>query len=745
MNVPLPDSEARKPRVMLFTDSFIHGGTERQFVQALRLLDREKYDVRVGCLKRRGPFLAEVEAMGLPVHEFPITSLKRWSTVVWFDRLMKFFKAERIDIVHAFDFYTNLFAGIAAYLADVPVIIASRRELAGDRSLAQQWGIRLACQFAGAVAANSRAAGSRLTGLFSEHPEKVRIVPNGINLDDFVAQKPAEDVRREIGAGRGTQLVGVLAALRPEKDLGTFLRAAAKVHRTAAEARFVLIGEGSERLKLEALARELGIAERVLFLGDRRDVPDLLHALDVFVLSSTTESFPNAVLEAMAARKPVVATRVGGTPELVEDGVTGYLVPVSDPVGMAHRIVELLHDPAKRRAMGEAGRARAEREFSPGRMRQKLEELYDRLLREKKPVARVLQIGNFPPPVCGWSLHTQLVQQELDQRGADSRVMDIGPARAVEGRGCETVKNGFDYARKLLLYRLRGFTFQVHVNGDSWKGYVLALAAVLLGWLTGKPAVLTFHAGPTQLYFPRTRGFWYWAFRLLFAASAEVICNHEPVKQAIAAYKISPERIHPIPAFSVQYTEELPVPLPAAVEQFFRAHEPRLFSYSLFRAEFTMEALFEAFAAARRDFPRAGLLIAGPQEVPPEATEQMRRLGIADAILIPGNLPHAEFLTAVQRSDVFVRTHLRDGVCTSVLEALKLGVPVVASEDGIRPPSVITFAPGDAADLHRKLAAVLGDLAAVRAKVCPPEVRNHLEEEISLLLAAGACASEARG
>jgi glycosyltransferase involved in cell wall biosynthesis len=542
-------------------------------------------------------------------------------------------------------------------------------------------------------------------------------------------------------------LAGVVAALRPEKGHRTFLRAAALVAREHPSAKFVLFGDGSERAALVALASELGIAERVIFAGDRDDIPECLAALDLLVLPSDFESLPNAILEAMAAARPVVATRVGGTPELVEDGQTGYLVPVGDPAAMARRIVELLRDPAKRRAMGEAGRARAGRDFSPATMKQKLEAMYDRLLREKKPVARVLQIGNFPPPVCGWSLHTQLVQRELDQRGADSRVMDIGPGRAVEGRGCETVKSGFDYARKLLRYRLRGFTFHVHVNGDSWKGYSLALAAVLLGWLTAKPAVLTFHAGPTQIYFPRPRGFWRWAFRLLFAASGEVICNHEPVKQAIASYKIPLGKIHPIPAYSVQYTEELPAPLPAAVEQFFRAHEPRLFSYSLFRAEFTMEALFDAFAAVRRDFPRAGLLLAGPQEVPPEAAEQMRRLGIADAVLIAGNLPHAEFLTAVQRSDVFVRTHLRDGVCTSVLEALKLGVPVVASDDGIRPPSVITFTPGDAADLHAKLAAVLGDLAAMRARVCAPEIHNHLKEEISLLLAAGAGAraSEARG
>ncbi|MBI1749151.1 MAG: glycosyltransferase [Acidobacteria bacterium] len=733
------------PRLMLFTDSFIHGGTERQLVQALRLLDRAKYDVLVGCLKRRGPFLADVEALGVPVHEFPITSLKRWSTVVWFDRLMKFFRDERIDVVHAFDYYTNLFAVPAAYLAEVPVVIASRRNLAHNRTAFERWALRLVCSLTDRVVANSQAAARSHVGLLTSARRKVEVIYNALEPADYRVEHSAADLRESIGLPAGELLAGVVAALRPEKGHRTFLRAAALVAREHPSAKFVLIGDGSERAALQALAAALGITERVIFTGDRRDVPECLAALDLLVLPSDFESLPNAVLEAMAAARPVVASRVGGTPELVDEGVNGYLVPVGDAEAMARRMLELLRDPVLRRAMGEAGRARVEREFVPARMKQRLEELYDNRLRAKQPVARVLQIGNFPPPVCGWSLHTQIVQQALEQRGANSRVMDIGPGRCVEGRGCDTVKSGFDYAKKLLRYRLRGFTFQVHVNGDSWKGYVLALAAVLLGQLTGKPSVLTFHAGPTQLYFPRSRGFWYWAFRLLFAASGEVICNHEPVKKAIAAYGIPEEKIYPIPAFSVQYTEKIPVPLPPAVEEFFRQHELRLFSYSLFRVEFTMEALFEAFAAVRRDFPRAGLLIAGPQEVPPEATAQMRKLGIDGAILVPGNLPHAEFLTAVQRSDVFVRTHLRDGACTSVLEALKLGVPVVASDDGIRPPSVITYAPGDAADLHRKLAAVLGDLAAMRARVRPPEVHNHLEKEISLLLAAGARASEARG
>jgi glycosyltransferase involved in cell wall biosynthesis len=727
----------RRVRLMLFTDSFVHGGTERQLVTTLQFLDPAKYEVSVGCLKKRGPFLPDVEALGIPVFEFPINSLHNAGTLRSFRRLAAHLKAERVDIVHAFDYYTNLFAVPAARWAGVPVIIASRRNLAHGRTALERLALRAACSLAHRVLANSAAAARTCVGFTAADFRKVDVIPNAIDPAAYEPEQSILELRRARGWPGDELCVGVVAALRPEKGHRTFLRAAAIVAARHSETRFILIGDGPQRPALEALARELGVAGRVIFAGDRSDVPECLAALDLAVQPSDFESLPNAVLEAMAAARPVVATRVGGTPELIEEGRTGYLVPAGDAETMAVRILDLLREPARRRAFGNAGRARVERWNSPQRIRAQFDSLYERMVRQRLPAARVLQISNYPPPVCGWSIHTQLVERELAARGADSRVMDIGPGRTLEGRGCETVMSGFDYARKLLRYRRMGFTFHAHLNGDSWKGYLLALAAVLLGRLSSKPAVVTFHAGPSQIYFPRSRGFWFRAFQLLFRSSGNIICNHEPVKRLIEAYGVPPGRVHPIPAFSSQYQEEIPAPLPPRVEEFLSAHAPLLFSYSLFRPEFTMEALFGAFAELRREeFTRAGLIVAGPQEVPAEFAEQLGRLCASESVLFPGNLPHAEFLTAVARSDVFVRTHLRDGVCTSVLEALGLGVPVVAAEDGHRPASVVTYAPGDAADLLRKLRDVLSDLSAARSRIRPPEVENHLEREVRLLLAA---------
>jgi glycosyltransferase involved in cell wall biosynthesis len=618
-------------------------------------------------------------------------------------------------------------------LARVPVVLATRRELLDLRGKWQQRAVRVSCWLATGVVANSRAAA---TSLFSErhNGSKVTIIPNSVDRNEFRSTVSPAEIRRELGLREGVPLVGVLASLRPEKDLQTFLGAAARVGKEMPEAQFLVIGDGTERSKLEQCAFDLGLSDRILFLGDRTEVANLLAALDVFVLSSLSESLPNAALEAMTMGRPVVATNVGGMPELVVDGETGYLVPSRDTEAMARRILELLRNPERRCAMGQAGLERARQHFSSEVIKIRLESLYDRLLRERRPTGRILQIGNYPPPVCGWSLHTESVQRALLQRGVDARVLDIGPGRHVRKPGCIRVRNGFDYAAKLLAYRLRGFRFQPHVNGDSWKGYTLALAAILIGRLTGEPAVLMFHAGVNQLYFPRKRGFWRHAFKLLFSASGDVICNFEPVRQAILGYGIPAAKIHPI--FSVQYlTENIPVPLPEAVDSFLRAHKPRLFSYALFRPEFTTEALFEAFADLRREYPRAGLLIAGPREVPHEAEEQMRHLGIESSVLLPGNLSHPEFLTAVKRSDVFVRTPLGDGLCASVIEALSLRVPVVAAENNLRPPSVITYKPGDSADLKLKLSRVLSDLERATVSVCPPETGVGLEAEISLLLA----------
>jgi glycosyltransferase involved in cell wall biosynthesis len=178
-------------------------------------------------------------------------------------------------------------------------------------------------------------------------------------------------------------VAGIVAALRPEKNHELFLRAAARVREVIPEARFLLIGDGPRRAMLETLAGELGLADSVLFLGTRSDIPDLLALLDVHVLTSHMEANPVSILEAMACGKPIVAPRVGSIPETVLEGQHGLLADAGDEPGLAAAVIELLHNPLKAADMGRAARQRVVENYSLQRMVEGYQDLIERIYRTK--------------------------------------------------------------------------------------------------------------------------------------------------------------------------------------------------------------------------------------------------------------------------------------------------------------------------------------------------------------------------
>jgi glycosyltransferase involved in cell wall biosynthesis len=189
-----------------------------------------------------------------------------------------------------------------------------------------------------------------------------------VDVQRFHPQWPSKALKREFAFPPNTPVVGIVAALRPEKHHELFLQSAALIRRRRPRARFLIVGDGPLRPRLESLARELQLADAVHFLGVRPDVPELLALLDVLVLTSRMEANPVSILEAMATEKPVVATRVGSIPETVLDGQTGYLVPPGDAEQIADRVVELLSAPDRAEAMGRAGREHVITAWSVDRM-----------------------------------------------------------------------------------------------------------------------------------------------------------------------------------------------------------------------------------------------------------------------------------------------------------------------------------------------------------------------------------------
>ncbi|HUS58100.1 MAG TPA: glycosyltransferase, partial [Planctomycetota bacterium] len=192
--------------------------------------------------------------------------------------------------------------------------------------------------------------------------------------------EPNRELARSLGLAGDAPLIGVVASLHPWKGHRMFIRAAGIVHRARPDVRFLIVGGGTELAVLQALARDVGVSEAVVFAGARKDVPELLALMSIFALSSPSEGLPNAVLEAMACARPVVATRAGGTAEVVDHGNTGYLVPVGEHAALAEKLLVMLADPARAEEMGSRGRQRALAEFSGKRLVESVTQLYEALL-----------------------------------------------------------------------------------------------------------------------------------------------------------------------------------------------------------------------------------------------------------------------------------------------------------------------------------------------------------------------------
>lgn len=375
--------QRRRLRVVFSIDNMGVGGTELNALRTARLLDRERYELSVVCLQSDGPLLEGYAAAGIAVQSFPLPSLHEVATVRQFARLARHLRAERVDIVHAHDVYSNLFTVPAARWAGVPAVIASRRWWLNRGSRARRLANRFAYRLAGAVLANAPRVADMLIRHEGVPAGKVAVVPNFVDEAAFVrlAEARRRSLLSELGVPAQATVVGVVANLRPVKDHETLLRAAARMATLGSgSVHLLLIGDGERRQALENLAMELGLGDHCHFAG-RMVEPFNLHSLfDISVLCSVNEAFSNSVLEAMAAGNPVVATAVGAMADAVMHQRTGWLVPPRDPARLAAALDRLVEDPQLRLRWGAAGAARVRERFTPAVALGELEALYQRLL-----------------------------------------------------------------------------------------------------------------------------------------------------------------------------------------------------------------------------------------------------------------------------------------------------------------------------------------------------------------------------
>jgi glycosyltransferase involved in cell wall biosynthesis len=337
------------------------GGMEKLLVEFARYVDRQQFELLFVSLGERGSLAEDIEACGWPV--VALQGREGLSAkLLW--RLVRVFRSWNADIVHTHNSKPLVYAGPAARLAGIKRVVHTRhgqRYQAGSRATKL---FRFAARFADRVVSVSKDS-ARLSALEGIPADKISTVWNGIDISKFEYVGPKD--------GGPAAMVGRLS---PEKDVETLIRAVPLVLRHHPHFLLLIAGDGPCRTDLQPLAASLGVVDHVRFLGEVRDVAGLLAGSSMFVLPSLTEGISLTLLEAMARGLPVIATRVGGNPEVVVEGETGFLVPTRSPVDLAEAILKLIGDPQQGRSMGLAGRTRVERDFDVRRMVAEYESLY---------------------------------------------------------------------------------------------------------------------------------------------------------------------------------------------------------------------------------------------------------------------------------------------------------------------------------------------------------------------------------
>ena len=379
------ENESPRPpiRVLFCVDNLGIGGTELNAVRTAEALDPARVRLTLALLGADGELRERYERLGIAIHRFPIGTLRGRRTVSEGRRFVQLLRAERIDVVHCHDMYSNVFGSVAGRLAGVGAVIVSRRwsNTLPDPALRTANGI--AYRVGHRVLANSQAVAASLRADEGVAARRIAVVPNFVEEAAF--ETPGADAiaagRAALGIRTGETVIGIVARLARVKDHASLLRAFAAVRQRIPSARLVLVGDGPERGALESLAAELEVAMAVIFAGTRPHRPNPHHLFDLSVLSSISEGFPNSVVEAMAAARPIVATRVGGTPDAIADGVTGILVPPQDPAALAAAMVRMLEHPAEAVQMGLAAREAARTSYSQAAVMARLLSLYEELVR----------------------------------------------------------------------------------------------------------------------------------------------------------------------------------------------------------------------------------------------------------------------------------------------------------------------------------------------------------------------------
>lgn len=366
-NDNLGRSDKKRLRVLQIVDGFRMGGAESKLLELIAHLDKQRFEITLANVGPTGPLEERFHQLGVDIFQF--TRRSAFDPLpVW--RLYRLMRQREIDIVQTTLLWADIIGALAAKLARVPAIFSWETvSHEGDpfhNNFQRRAGYRLAMKWVDRIIPVSHEIKRSLIKRRNIPAEKIHVIHYGVDLEKYrpADRQAALAKRRELGISSDAILIGVMARLEPPKGHRFFIEAFPAIVKQFPRAHAIFAGEGSLRAELEAQARALGVNGHITFLGARNDVNEILGALDLFVLPSVSEGLPNVVLEAMAAQKPVIATAVGGIPEVVSHGENGFLTPPADASALQKLLLQCLNGQERWPLLAQEGRRTVETEFS---------------------------------------------------------------------------------------------------------------------------------------------------------------------------------------------------------------------------------------------------------------------------------------------------------------------------------------------------------------------------------------------
>jgi glycosyltransferase involved in cell wall biosynthesis len=367
-------------RILQVIDSLNVGGTERQCVEIAQRINSGSFTMHLVTLDKDGPLYPVLIKTGIPLTEFKMSrGFYHPKSILQILRLASFIRREKFHIVQTYGFYSTVPGVIAAKLARVPIVIASKRDMGEFLPRIKIKTEKILWRFCDKIVVNANRIKDYLISEEKIPEGKITVIYNGVDLRKYVHES-------EIGYTSKTNIVGMIANFRQQKDHRTFLDGAERVLKERLDVRFSLVGSGPFEDEMKRYARHIGVQDGVVFHGRRtgKELYDILRSFTISVLSSTNEGMPNAILESMAFGIPVIANPSGGIPELIEDGVTGFIFPSKRPDILAEKIIYLLNNKKIAEEIGKCGQSKVEQKFNYSLMCSQYKKLYETLKNHKQ-------------------------------------------------------------------------------------------------------------------------------------------------------------------------------------------------------------------------------------------------------------------------------------------------------------------------------------------------------------------------